>query len=89
MNGRRVVDYAIRLADSAGRPVSDADVRLRGRSSDGTVLEAALEPSTMRGSYEAAVLLPSELSDLALRIRRADRVLELPLGMTAAGATPR
>jgi hypothetical protein len=87
VNSRRVVDYTVRLADRAGRPVGDAAVQLRGQSRDGSVMEAQIEASTTSGAYEASLFLPGAgFAQLALRIVRADRVLELPMTVTGAGA---
>jgi hypothetical protein len=87
VNSRRVVDYIVRLADRAGRPVGDAAVQLRGQSRDGSVMEAQIEASATSGAYEASLFVPGAgFAQLALRIVRADRVLELPMTVTGAGA---
>jgi hypothetical protein len=88
LNSRRVVDYSVRLADPGGLPVGDAKVQLRGQSRDGSLVEAQIEPSSAAGTYEAALFVPrAGLAQLALRIVRADRVLELPMTVTAAGGS--
>jgi hypothetical protein len=87
LNSRRVVDYNVRLADRAGLPVGNAKVQLRGQSRDGSVVEAQIEQSSTIGTYEASLLVPGAgLAQLALRIVRADRVLELPMTVTGPGA---
>ena len=86
VSDRRVVDYTVRLVDGADRPVSDAEVQLRGRSRDGSLLEARIEPSSP-GTYAAALMLPrSGLVELALRVARAHRVVEVPVAVSGVDA---
>jgi hypothetical protein len=87
VNSRRVVDYRVRLTDRAGGPITDAQVLLRGEGRDGSVMEARIEPSSTAGTYEASLFLPGPgLAQLALRILRTDRTLELPMTVASGAA---
>jgi len=87
---QRIIDYTVRLADGAGRPVSDAVILLRGRNRDGTLVEASIDRASTEGMYEAALMLPrSALVDLALRIVRSNRVVEVPIAVGGVDAVSR
>ena len=76
----RVVDYTVRLAQRNGAPVTDAQVALRGETSDGATMEARLDHMSTAGVYASAVIVPaSGLHRLSLRITRPDTALELPI----------
>jgi len=80
-NGQ-VVDYTVRLARRTGLPVSDADVALRGETSDGKKIEAPLDPSGGPGVFVSAGNAPSSgIRRLMLRIARPDKVLEIPVSL--------
>jgi type IV secretory pathway ATPase VirB11/archaellum biosynthesis ATPase len=81
----QVVDYAVRVARRNGAPVTDARVVLRGETSEGTTVEAALDRITSPGVYESAVILPAAgLQTLSLRITRPDTAVELPMAAPAS-----
>jgi hypothetical protein len=50
-----ITTFTVRLTDSRGRPLSDAQVWLRQKSVDGFVRETRLDPVTPAGSYRGAV----------------------------------
>ena len=84
---RRIIDYTVRLTDGAARPITDAVILLRGRSRDGALVEAPIDRSSTEGMYEAALMVPrSGLVDLALRIVRANRVVEVPVAVSGLDA---
>jgi len=67
--GGRVVDYRVRIATRDGRPVTGADVRLRGQTADGSTVETRIEPAAASGVYHSAVIMPpGGLRQLMLRI---------------------
>jgi hypothetical protein len=73
--------YSARILDPAGRPLSDADVLLLARMSDGTVENVRMQFSPDRGIYRGA--LPptrSSLVDLRVRVITGDKRIEIPVG---------
>ena len=73
--------YSARILDPAGRPLSDADVLLLARMSDGTVENVRMQFSPDRGTYHGA--LPptrSSLVDLRVRVITGDKRIEIPVG---------
>jgi hypothetical protein len=73
-------EYLVAITDSAGRPLTDATVTLRGRRPDGTLAEAALEASSTPGHYGAWLRFPSDApQELALRISRGGRTILVPV----------
>ena len=73
--------YSARILDPAGRPLSDADVLLLARMSDGTVENVRMQFSPDRGTYRGA--LPptrSSLVDLRVRVITGDKRIEIPVG---------
>jgi hypothetical protein len=81
-----VSEYLVSLADSAGRPLTDVMVTLRGRRPDGTLAEVALEPSPAPGHYHAWLRVGSDApQDLALRISRAGRTILVPVAELERG----
>jgi hypothetical protein len=80
-NAPRTVDYTVRVSHEGGGPVSDADVRLRGLTSDGVLVEAQLDPSSEPGVYRGAVpVTPRGPSNLTVRVVRPEGVVEVPVG---------
>jgi hypothetical protein len=73
--------YSARILDPAGRPLSDADVLLLARMSDGTVENVRMQFFPDRGTYRGA--LPptrSSLVDLRVRVITGDKRIEIPVG---------
>ncbi|HYE90538.1 MAG TPA: zinc ribbon domain-containing protein [Terriglobales bacterium] len=86
------IDYTVRLSNPTGEPVTGADVRLRGVTADGLVVEAPLEPAGAPGVYHGLVAFSDRgPRGLTLRIARADGVLEVPVsaGAGAGSSNPR
>lgn len=76
----RKTTYIVRLADAAGKPVTDARVTLTGRMADGMSAAAPLRPSSGPGIYRGEVLFTMEGRwDLTVRVVSQGRRLELPL----------
>ncbi|MBI2158822.1 MAG: FixH family protein [Candidatus Rokubacteria bacterium] len=76
----RKTTYIVRLADAAGKPVTDARVTLTGRMADGMSAAAPLRPSSEPGIYRGEVLFTMEGRwDLTVRVVSQGRRLELPL----------
>jgi hypothetical protein len=72
--------YSARILDPAGRPLSDADVLLLARMSDGTVENVRLDFFPDRGIYRGA--LPSTRASivyLRLRVITGDKRIEIPV----------
>jgi hypothetical protein len=76
----RKTTYIVRLADAAGKPVTDARVTLTGRMADGMSTAAPLRPTGAPGTYRGVVLFTMEgRRDLTVRVVSQGRRLELPL----------
>jgi hypothetical protein len=79
--GPRTVDYTVRVSNAGGGPVSDADVRLRGLTTDGVLVEAQLDPGSEPGVYRGLVpVTPRGPNNLTVRVVRPDGVVEVPIG---------
>lgn len=77
---RRETSYVLRLVDSAGRPVTGAQITLRGRMADGMSVVAPLRPAPEAGIYRGRVLFTMEGSwELTLRVARQGKRFEVPL----------
>ena len=77
---KRETSYVLRLVDSTGRPVTGAQITLRGRMADGMSVAAPLRPGPEPGIYRGRVLFTMEGSwELTLRVARQGKRLELPL----------
>jgi hypothetical protein len=75
----RAIDYTVRVSGESG-PISGADVRLRGLTSDGVLVEAQLDPGTEPGVYRGAVpVTPRGPNNLTVRVVRPDGVVEVPV----------
>ena len=78
------IDYTVRVSAPDGRPVTDADVRLRGVTTDGVLVEAPLEPAGAPGVYSGLIAFSSRgPRGLTVRVGRADRVVEVPVSAPA------
>ena len=78
------IDYTVRVSAPDGRPVTDADVRLRGVTTDGVLVEAPLEPAGTPGVYSGLIAFsPRGPRGLTVRVGRADRVVEVPVSAPA------
>jgi len=72
--------FTVRLTDPRGRPLPDAQVWLRQKSTDGFVRETPLEPVSPAGSYRGAVPGSARRADeLTVRIVLGDRRMEMPV----------
>jgi len=72
--------YAVRLADSGGRPLAGAEVLLLIRTADGTLLDLALKAGANPGTYSITVPpLRSALVDLRLRVLTSNTRVDIPL----------
>jgi len=72
--------YAVRLADSGGRPLTGAEVFLRIRTADGTLLDLALGAGANPGTYSVTTPpLRSAPVDLRLRVVTNNTRVEIPL----------
>jgi hypothetical protein len=72
--------YSARILDPAGRPLTDADVLLLARMSDGTVENVMMQFSPDRGIYRGA--LPATRSSivyLRLRVITGNKRIEIPV----------
>jgi hypothetical protein len=72
--------YSARIVDPAGRPLTDADVLLLARMSDGTVENVMMQFSPDRGVYRGA--LPATRSSivyLRLRVITGSKRIEIPV----------
>jgi hypothetical protein len=77
----RTVDYTVRVSNAGGGPVSGADVRLRGLTTDGVLVEAQLDPGSEPGVYRGLVpVTPRGPNNLTVRVVRPDGVVEVPVG---------
>jgi len=72
--------YAVRLSDTAGRPIAGAEVLLLIRMADGTLLDVPLEASAELGTYHVTIpsLQPAPV-DLRVRVVTSDTRVEIPL----------
>jgi hypothetical protein len=72
--------YTVRLADSGGRPLAGADVFLRIRTADGTLLDLLLGAGANPGTYSVTTPpLPSAPVDVRLRVVTNNTRVEIPL----------
>jgi hypothetical protein len=72
--------FTVRLTDPRGRPLPDAQVWLRQKSTDGFVRETPLEPVSPAGSYRGAVPGAAKRADvLTVRVVLGDRRMEMPV----------
>jgi hypothetical protein len=71
--------YAVRISDTAGRPLSGAEVMLLARMSDGSVENIALGSGAEPGSYHGALPGQSTPVDLRVRVITSDKRVEIPL----------
>jgi hypothetical protein len=72
--------YAVRLADSGGRPLAGAEVFLLIRTADGTLLNLALGAGANPGTYSITMPpLRSAPVDLRLRVVTNNTRVEIPL----------
>ena len=72
--------YAVRVLDSAGRPMMHANVLLVARMADGTVENIAMGALTEPGTYRGTV--PTDRStpvDLRVRVKTDGGFVEIPL----------
>jgi hypothetical protein len=73
-------EYVARLADRAGKPVTGAQVTLRGGMADGMSVLAPLRPAGDAGIYRGRVLFTVEGRwELTSRVIREGTRFELPL----------
>jgi hypothetical protein len=78
------IEYTVHVLAPDGRPVTDADVRLRGVTTDGVLVEAPLEPAGTPGVYSGLVAFSARgPRGLTVRVGRADRVVEAPVAAPA------
>jgi hypothetical protein len=74
------MDYVVRVSQPGGGPVTDADVRLRGVTSDGVLVEAQLDPGGEPGVYRAVLpVTPRGPNNLTVRVVRPDGIVEVPV----------
>jgi len=72
--------YTARLADSGGRPLAGADVFLRIRTADGTLLDLSLGAAANPGTYSITTPpIRSAPVDLRLRVVTNNTRVEIPL----------
>jgi hypothetical protein len=72
--------FAVRLADSGGRPLAGAEVFLRIRTADGTTLDLALGAGANPGTYSITTPpLRSAPVDVRLRVVTNNTRVEIPL----------
>lgn len=71
--------YAVRISDTAGRPLAGADVLLHALMADGTVQSIPLSSGPEPGTYQATVPGGSAPVDLRVGITTSDRRVEIPL----------
>lgn len=73
-------EYVARLVDQAGKPVTGAQVTLRGGMADGMSVVVPLRPAGDAGIYRGRVLFTMEGRwKLTLRVIREGKRFELPL----------
>lgn len=73
-------EYVARLVDQAGKPVTGAQVTLRGGMADGMSVVVPLWPAGDAGIYRGRVLFTMEGRwKLTLRVIREGKRFELPL----------
>jgi hypothetical protein len=74
------VVYSVRLADSGGRPVSGAQIWLRGETADGQTRETRLENTERPGVYTSGVLPPELMPpNLSVRAFFSNMRVEIPI----------
>jgi hypothetical protein len=74
------VVYSVRLADSGGRPVSGAQIWLRGQTADGQTRETRLENTERPGVYTSGVLPPDLMPpNLSVRAFFSNMRVEIPI----------
>jgi hypothetical protein len=74
------VVYAVRLADSSGRPFSGAQIWLRGQTADGQTRETRLEDTERPGVYTSGVLPPDLMPPtLSVRAFFSNMRVEIPI----------
>jgi hypothetical protein len=78
-SGGRGAAYAVRISDTAGRPLSGAEVMLLARMSDGSVENITLGSGAEPGSYQGALPGQSAPVDLRVRVITNDKRVEIPL----------
>jgi hypothetical protein len=72
--------FTVKLTDPRGRPLPDAQVWLRQKSTDGFVRETPLEPISPAGSYRGAVAGGMRRADaLSVRVVLGDKRMEMPV----------
>jgi hypothetical protein len=76
--GEGVTFYTVSLRERDGAPVTAAEVSIRGRRTDGELVEAALDATTDPGVYRAALRI-SDVRGARLRVASAGRIQEAPL----------
>ena len=82
-------DFTVRLSRTSGEPVRDADVRLRGLTTDGKLVEARLEPDEAPGVYKGLIVFSARgPRHLTLRVARVDGVLEVPVADVPLASPP-
>jgi hypothetical protein len=70
----------VRLADSGGRPVSGAQIWLRGQTADGQTRETRLENTERPGVYTSGVLPPDLMPpNLSVRAFFSNMRVEIPI----------
>jgi hypothetical protein len=72
--------YIVRISDTAGRPLTEAEASLVGHMGDGSGLSIPLEPGPEPGTYHATIPLGRPLRDLRVRIVTSDTRFEIPVG---------
>lgn len=76
----RKTAYMVRLADSSGKPITDARVTLTGQMADGMSAATPLRPAGEPGVYRGEVLFTMDGPwDLTVRIVRRTGRIEIPL----------
>lgn len=76
----RSISYTARLADPAGRPLSDADVSLHGAMPDGRSVQAQLEPTSTPGAYAGKLTVGRQTPGLLrLRVLLGGSLLDIPV----------
>jgi hypothetical protein len=77
--------YTVRLTSASGSLVTEADVAVRGRMSDGSLVQAPLAPTADPGTYHGVLVFsPHGPWDLRLRIARRGSTVEVPLANQVA-----
>lgn len=71
--------YTVQLHERDGQPVTDATVSIRGRRTDGVLVEATLVRTAEPGTYRAVIWRRRDITDTSLRIASVGRVQEVVL----------